>query len=222
MLIATDVAARGLDIPLVTHVVHYQLPRSADVYVHRNGRTARAGNEGFSLCLVGSEEGGIEKGLMRSLERGEWCVAMDLFFITRLHIQINFLEHDLPTLVPSYAMLAKLKDRLLLARQIDNAQHNVKKDNHEKKWLKETADALDIELGSEFEMSDGEEVGGGGGKKKGKKSVFLFSFFSPFSTQLNSKHPFPVSIGIKTSTTRTLRSPVNKDPLPRSSVSERR
>ena len=52
-LIATDVAARGLDIPNVEHVVHYQVPRTSESYVHRSGRTARAKKEGLSVMLIG-------------------------------------------------------------------------------------------------------------------------------------------------------------------------
>ena len=47
VLIATDVAARGLDVKGIEHVIHYQLPRQPDIYVHRSGRTARANTEGF-------------------------------------------------------------------------------------------------------------------------------------------------------------------------------
>ena len=56
ILLATDVAARGLDIPSVDYVVHYQAPRTSDVYIHRCGRTARAASSGFSLVLVSAEE----------------------------------------------------------------------------------------------------------------------------------------------------------------------
>lgn len=52
ILIATDVAARGIDIPDVSHVINYDMPRSADVYVHRIGRTARAGKKGTAISLV--------------------------------------------------------------------------------------------------------------------------------------------------------------------------
>ena len=52
VLLATDVAARGLDIEGVEYVVHYQLPRSAEVYVHRAGRTARAAASGLSIALI--------------------------------------------------------------------------------------------------------------------------------------------------------------------------
>jgi superfamily II DNA/RNA helicase len=52
ILIATDVAARGLDIPLIQHVINYDLPQVPEDYVHRIGRTARAGSEGFALTFL--------------------------------------------------------------------------------------------------------------------------------------------------------------------------
>jgi len=52
ILIATDVAARGIDITDITHVINFDLPRTADVYVHRIGRTARAGRKGTAINLV--------------------------------------------------------------------------------------------------------------------------------------------------------------------------
>jgi superfamily II DNA/RNA helicase len=52
IMVATDVAARGLDIPHIEHVINYDLPQSPDDYIHRIGRTARAGASGSALCLV--------------------------------------------------------------------------------------------------------------------------------------------------------------------------
>jgi ATP-dependent RNA helicase SrmB len=52
ILVATDVAARGLDIDDITHVINYDMPRTADVYVHRIGRTGRAGKKGTAISLV--------------------------------------------------------------------------------------------------------------------------------------------------------------------------
>ena len=49
---ATDIAARGIDVTKLSFVVHYQLPDKDDYYTHRSGRTARAGNTGFSLVLA--------------------------------------------------------------------------------------------------------------------------------------------------------------------------
>lgn len=52
VLLATDVAARGIDLPDVSHVINFDMPRSADVYLHRIGRTARAGKKGNAISLV--------------------------------------------------------------------------------------------------------------------------------------------------------------------------
>jgi ATP-dependent RNA helicase DeaD len=56
LLVATDVAARGLDVSHVTHVVNYELPDEAEVYVHRVGRTGRVGREGFAISFVAKKE----------------------------------------------------------------------------------------------------------------------------------------------------------------------
>ncbi|HVL49519.1 MAG TPA: DEAD/DEAH box helicase [Candidatus Thermoplasmatota archaeon] len=57
LVVATDVAARGLDIPGITHVVNFDAPEEADAYVHRAGRTARAGRAGRVFTLVGENDG---------------------------------------------------------------------------------------------------------------------------------------------------------------------
>jgi ATP-dependent RNA helicase RhlE len=73
VLVATDLAARGLDIERLPHVVNFELPHVSEDYVHRIGRTARAGNEGHAISLVCVDEhkllGGIEKLLQTRLRR---------------------------------------------------------------------------------------------------------------------------------------------------------
>ncbi len=64
-LVATDIAARGIDIDEVTHVVNYELPNIPESYVHRIGRTARAGAEGIAISLCGSDE----RAYLRDIER---------------------------------------------------------------------------------------------------------------------------------------------------------
>ncbi|NMC84573.1 MAG: DEAD/DEAH box helicase [Anaerolineaceae bacterium] len=61
ILVATDVAARGLDIDDVTHVINYDFPQDAEDYVHRIGRTGRAGKSGVAISLITSRERGIQK-----------------------------------------------------------------------------------------------------------------------------------------------------------------
>ena len=57
ILVATDIAARGLDVPHIEHVINYDLPQVAEDYIHRMGRTARAGACGSALCFISPEEG---------------------------------------------------------------------------------------------------------------------------------------------------------------------
>ncbi len=70
-MIASDVASRGLDIPGVMHVIHYQVPRSAEIYVHRSGRTARSVNEGLSVMLVSPEEINLYKKILKAFDKGK-------------------------------------------------------------------------------------------------------------------------------------------------------
>ena len=56
ILVATNVAARGLDIPDVPHVINYDIPEDAETYIHRIGRTARAGKGGIAATLVGESD----------------------------------------------------------------------------------------------------------------------------------------------------------------------
>jgi ATP-dependent RNA helicase DDX54/DBP10 len=56
VLVVTDVAARGIDVPLIDHVIHYAFPSSPKLFVHRSGRAARAGRIGFSWGLVEPDE----------------------------------------------------------------------------------------------------------------------------------------------------------------------
>ena len=71
ILVATDVAARGLDIPHIEHVINYDLPQCAEDYIHRIGRTARAGAEGCALNLVTPADGNKWRAIDRLLNPGK-------------------------------------------------------------------------------------------------------------------------------------------------------
>jgi len=65
VLVATDIAARGLDIPLLPHVINFDLPNVPENYVHRIGRTGRAGASGEAISLVAADEVGLVRGIER-------------------------------------------------------------------------------------------------------------------------------------------------------------
>ena len=65
VLVATDVAARGIDVPGISHVINFDVPRQVEDYVHRIGRTGRAGRAEIAVTLLGHSE----RHLMRSIER---------------------------------------------------------------------------------------------------------------------------------------------------------
>ncbi|EXC35020.1 DEAD-box ATP-dependent RNA helicase 53 [Morus notabilis] len=75
ILVATDVAARGLDIPNVDLIIHYELPNSSEIFVHRSGRTGRAGKKGAAILLYTSGE----TRAVRSIERDVGCRFTELF-----------------------------------------------------------------------------------------------------------------------------------------------
>lgn len=69
ILLATDVAARGLDVENISHVINYDLPRTADIYVHRIGRTGRAGKKGIAISIAEAHEMGIVAKIERYTEQ---------------------------------------------------------------------------------------------------------------------------------------------------------
>ncbi|EEC06200.1 RNA helicase, putative, partial [Ixodes scapularis] len=95
LLLATDVAARGLDIEGIEHVIHFQVPRTAEVYVHRSGRTARAASDGLSVMLMEPRELPVYRKICRTLGR----------------------EEDLPDFPVDSDVLKAVLDRVSLARR---------------------------------------------------------------------------------------------------------
>lgn len=77
LLIATDVAARGLDIPNVEHVIHYQVPRTSENYIHRSGRTARGNKEGIAVLFMEPNELNDYVKLCRALKRSK---SLNIYF----------------------------------------------------------------------------------------------------------------------------------------------
>jgi ATP-dependent RNA helicase DeaD len=71
ILVATDIAARGLDIPHIEHVINYDLPQCPEDYIHRIGRTGRNGSEGSAVCLISPDDGLKWKAIHRLMHPNE-------------------------------------------------------------------------------------------------------------------------------------------------------
>jgi len=115
MLIATDVAARGLDVTDLTHVINYSMPDDPEVYIHRSGRTGRAGKSGISVTIINLKETGrlkqIEKISRKKFERkmvpagDEICEKQLFHLIERVqNVEINEtqIEKYLPQILEKF------------------------------------------------------------------------------------------------------------------------
>jgi ATP-dependent RNA helicase DeaD len=120
LLIATDVAARGIDVNNVTHVVNYSLPDEIESYTHRSGRTGRAGKSGISICIINSKELGkirqIERIIGKQFTKAELPTGFDvcekqLFsLVHKVHnVEVNDaqIEQYIPRIMDEFAELSK-------------------------------------------------------------------------------------------------------------------
>ena len=124
IMVATDVAARGLDVPNVDTIVHYHLPKDPRIYIHRSGRTARAKKGGHSIILEGPQ---------------------DFKEYKKIH-DLMKLDQEIPSLEVDFRLLPDIKKRVTLARKIDREEHQQRKKSTEEKWFQKAAKSLDLEL----------------------------------------------------------------------------
>ncbi|ROW08405.1 hypothetical protein VMCG_03313 [Cytospora schulzeri] len=155
VLVATDVAARGLDIPGIDVVIHYHVPRAADAYVHRSGRTARADKSGLSVLLCAPEEVVSTRRLIAKVHahaKPNSAISRKAdFFIRTIDIDRRLVN--------------RLKERVTLAKKIADTALAKEKGSKEDDWMKNAAE----ELGVEFDSEDMEQVGKWGGRGSGRR-----------------------------------------------------
>ncbi|MDR2791855.1 MAG: DEAD/DEAH box helicase [Tannerellaceae bacterium] len=110
LLVATDVAARGLDVDDLTHIINYGLPDEVELYTHRSGRTARAGKTGISISICHTKEKGkirdIERALNKPFEKGVMpngkaiCEKQLFNLVDQIEkVQVN--EDEIASIMPS-------------------------------------------------------------------------------------------------------------------------
>lgn len=126
LLIATDVAARGIDVEKVTHVINYGLPEDIESYTHRSGRTARAGRSGVAISIINMKEIGKVRAIERQINKkfvqgkiptgAEVCEKQLFSLIHRIHnVEVN--EKEIGKFLPAiYAELTDLSKEELIKR----------------------------------------------------------------------------------------------------------
>lgn len=126
ILVATDVAARGIDVSNITHVIHLNLPDEIEFYTHRSGRTGRAGKKGISVAIVSKRETGrirqIEKMIQTRIERKsvptgeEVCQKRLIQLVHRLR-EVQVVEEDIKDFLPAvYSELMELSKEDIIKR----------------------------------------------------------------------------------------------------------
>lgn len=170
LLVATDVAARGLDVDYLTHIINYNLPEELDIYTHRSGRTGRAGRKGISIVIAGQKEKGkiqqIEKQLKKKFSfiqvpsGKEICERQLFHLIDRVEkVEVDYSQID--PLLPDIFRKLEWLDREELIKKFVSVEFN--------RFLEYYKKAADLNSPREF---------GKTGKEKGAASGFSRFFIN--------------------------------------------
>jgi ATP-dependent RNA helicase DeaD len=173
LLVATDVAARGLDVDDLTHIIHYGLPDDVESYTHRSGRTGRAGKTGTSIAIVHLKEKrkikDIEKGILKTFEQGaipsgkQICEKQLFSFIDKLEkVKVN--EEEIKDILPSIYRKLDWLDKEDIIKRLISHEFNRLIDYYQ--------DADEIEMPQEYNKNKSEKFRAEkqGEKRRGKRN----------------------------------------------------
>ena len=213
MLVATDVAARGLDVNDLTHVINYNLPDDLEVYIHRSGRTGRAGKSGISISIVHTRENrkikDLEKITNKPFERKmipggkEICKKQLFSMVDRVEkVELNNLQIE--------EFLPEIYKKLEWLSREDLIKHFVSVEFNRVLSYYKNAPDLNVEIGSSYEKNkiydnnkSHEKTKGNRGSQKG---------FTRFYVNLGTKHQLSATrlIGLVNEETRNRNIEVGK------------
>ncbi|CAK9038945.1 ATP-dependent RNA helicase DDX24 (DEAD box protein 24) [Durusdinium trenchii] len=125
VLVCTDIAARGLDVPDVSAVIHFQAPRGSEIFVHRSGRTARAGRGGQSIAFVSPS---------------------DVTHWNKVYKSIGIAKEEVEKLELFPEEISAAKEASRLAADLEKKVHQTAKQSNENNWLKKAAQEADLLL----------------------------------------------------------------------------
>jgi len=193
MLVATDVAARGLDVNDLTHVINYNLPDDPEIYIHRSGRTGRAGKRGISVTLIHLREKGklrqVEKSvnkkfIQQQVPSGKEICEKQLFNLIDRMEQVDVNETEIEAFMPVIYKKLSWLDREDLIKRFVSVEFN--------RFLKYYENAPDINVdesrtshdesryserrGGRSERGERSNRGGRGKKSRGDYDFARFFF----------------------------------------------
>lgn len=185
LLVATDVAARGLDVDSLTHVINYGLPDDIESYTHRSGRTGRAGKTGISIGIIHVKEKGkireIEKIINKKFEIGKIpsgdaiCEKQLLNFVDRLEkVKVN--EDEIGRLLPAvYRKLDWLEKEDIIKRAVSLEFNRLIDYYHDAEEIESPSERYSKEEKGYPRRKDRERQGGSGSRQaeKGYSRLFI-------------------------------------------------
>ena len=156
MLVATDVAARGIDVDDITHVINYQLPDEIETYTHRSGRTGRAGKTGISMVIVSKSEvrkiHTIEKMIQKKFISKEIPSGMEICEVQMFHLANNIkdtkINHEIDAYLPNINEVLADFSKEELIKKVFSVEFT--------RFLNYYKNSKDLNIGGERNFSDEE------------------------------------------------------------------